>query len=191
AGGGALRWVQLLVIGAGIAVAAAFAIRRRGGRELVVAAGALTTTVLGATAAVSAVGGPDLFNQRYLTTLIPIGAAVLAVGVTAVDRRRLRGAAWVAVALTGAAVLAVRSGRELEPDPAPVLRAALVARPAEIRTNSAVIAYYLRALPVRLDRPFGLQQPVGPCPSPCLAIDDTRTPSGSRAPGEAVLRSGP
>jgi hypothetical protein len=60
-------------------------------------------------------------------------------------------------------------------------------------TNSAVVAYYLRDLKPRLDRPFGL----GPgleagcgasCRAPFLVVDDTRVANGPRAgPGAAHL----
>ncbi|HEX3346313.1 MAG TPA: hypothetical protein VHS09_17135, partial [Polyangiaceae bacterium] len=97
--------------------------------------------------------------------------------------------AGVAVAIVALAVFVQRLGREYEPDLAPVRTAVAALRPRMVLTNSAVVAYYLRRLPVVVDRPFGLG--VGreaSCPSPCVIVEDTRVPGGVRpGPGPSRL----
>jgi 4-amino-4-deoxy-L-arabinose transferase-like glycosyltransferase len=123
----------------------------------------------------------DIFNERYLTVLIPIGAALLAAAISRANRRWLWRLAVVAVAIIGVAVFVQRFGRQYQPDLAPVRTVVAALHPRRVLTNSAVVAYYLRRLPVVLDRPFGL----GPglqrsCPSPCVIVDDSRVPGGVR-----------
>jgi hypothetical protein len=191
---GALRWAQVVVIGVVLGAAAALAWRatapssaaRRGlGVLLTVGVGTLVAH------AVTAAVGPDIFNQRYLTVLIPLGAIVLGAGVAALPWRHA--GAWGAVALlaVGAAVAVQRAGRELEPDLAPV-RAAVAARhPARVATNSAVVAFYLRDLHPVLDRPFGLAPGGIPeCAEGCVVVDDARVPGGPR-PGPDGRAFGP
>jgi hypothetical protein len=99
----------------------------------------------------------------------------------------------VPAAAAGLAALAVaiavqRTGRELEPDPAPVRSAVRAAEPRLVLTNSAVAAFYLRGLPVVLDRPFGLgggDEP--PTERPYVVVDDERVGEGARpGPGRAT-----
>ncbi|MDQ6807239.1 MAG: glycosyltransferase family 39 protein [Actinomycetota bacterium] len=151
--------------------------------------------VLGTTAALIVVGhalaplfGTEVFNERYLTVLIPIGAALIAAAVGEANSRWLWGAAVVVVAIVGVAVFVQRNGREYEPDLAPVRTAVAVLHPRVVLTNSAVVAYYLRRLPVAVDRPFGLGSGrEHSCASPCVVVDDARVPGGAR-PGPGPSR---
>jgi 4-amino-4-deoxy-L-arabinose transferase-like glycosyltransferase len=181
-----LRWLQFLIVAA-VLVVAARSLARPAFRLL--AGTALGTLALHALVQIV---GPDVFAPRYLTELIPLGAA--AVGIW-VDGLRVRWALPVAAAVLaglGIAVIVQRSGRETEPNVAAIGR--LIAPAAGSRvvlTNSAVVSYYLRDLHPRLDKPFGL----GPgleagCVTPCRAsfvvVDDTRVAGGARAgPGRA------
>jgi hypothetical protein len=89
--------------------------------------------------------------------------------------------AAVLVAL-GVAVIVQRSDRELEPDYERVAAAVEAVRPRVVLTNSAVVGYYLRDLPVRLDRPFNLPRgdEEGAKP-PYVVVDDERVGDGHRA----------
>jgi hypothetical protein len=193
-----LRWLEFLVL-LGILAAVVGILRR----AVVADPGSprsRAVLVIATTAALVAVGhvlapafGIEVFNERYLTALIPIGGALIAAAVAEADERwRWRGqwgAATALVAVVGVAVFVQRAGREYEPDVAPVRTAVVALHPRTVLTNSAVVAYYLRRLPVIVDRPFGL----GPgreraCPSPCVIVDDTRVPGGARpGPGPARL----
>jgi hypothetical protein len=131
----------------------------------------------------------DIFNERYLTVLLPIGAALLAAAVGQISGRWVWQLAALLVVLVGVAVFVQRYGREYQPDLAPVRTAVAALHPREVLTNSAVVAYYLRRLPVVVDRPFGL----GPglersCVSRCVIVDDSRVPGGARpGPGPARM----
>lgn len=144
-------------------------------------------------AGIVAFAGPDVFAQRYLTVLIPLGAALLATGVVALPWRLAVPGTAAALCLLGVAVLAQRAGRELEPDPAPVVGAVRAADPDVVLTNSATIAYYLRDRRVILDRPFGLRTDRAGCTPGCraLAVDDERVAGGARRANGEVLRAGP
>ena len=127
--------------------------------------------------------GPDVFHQRYLTELVPVAIGVGAIGLARVPRAVPFAA--MALAALGIAVFAQRHGRELEPDVAAL--APLVASAGErvVLTNSAVIAYYLRELDPRLDRPFGLgdgyeARCAARCPVALAIVDDTRVAGGAR-----------
>ena len=185
----ALRWLQLLALIAALGWGAA-ALRKRGRTEFLLFAGVVLGTL--GLHAVVAVAGPDVFAQRYLTVLIPLGCAVIAFGVAQMPWRRAVPAAAAALAVLGAVVLVTRTGRELEPDPAPVL-ALLAEKRGErpVLTNSAVMSYYLRHLHPRLDRPFGLGLGLDAactpphCETAFAIVDDTRVAGGLRpGPGE-------
>jgi hypothetical protein len=125
--------------------------------------------------------GLDLFNERYLTPVIPLAAALVAVAVSEADRRLLWVGAGAGAALAAVAVFAQRLGAEYQPDLAPVRAAVEHIVPRELLTNSAVVAYYLRGEDPILDRPFGL----GPglesgCGRRCVVVDDARVPGGVR-----------
>jgi hypothetical protein len=141
--------------------------------------------------------GPDVFAQRYLTVLIPLGCVLAAHAVAAVRWRPAVPAAAAALLALGVAVFATRVDRELEPDWAPV-RAALAAREGRpVLTNSAVGAYYLRHLEPVLDRPFGLgtgrdTDCVPPhCATAFAIVDDARVAGGARPGAGTTLRFGP
>jgi hypothetical protein len=90
------------------------------------------------------------------------------------------------------AVVAQRYDRELEPPMAPVR--ALIEQSGEraVVTNSARVAFYLRDLHPRLDRPLGFgtdaEQACGRrCPALAI-VDDARAPAGVRAgPGHTEV----
>jgi hypothetical protein len=181
-----LRWLEFLVL-LGV-LAGVVALLRRGRRGARGAPPARTRAVLliATTGALVAVGhalapvfGTQVFNERYLTVLIPIGGALIAAAVAQADARWLWAVASVMVAVVGVAVFVQRFGREYEPDLAPVRTAVVALHPRTVLTNSAVVAYYLRRLPVTVDRPFGLG-PGRSCASPCVIVDDTRVPGGAR-----------
>lgn len=171
----ALRWLQFAAVAAVLVVAF-----RAAPRVLwVTAAGTL------ALHAAVALVGPDLFAPRYLTELIPLGAAAVGIWLAGL---RMRSAVPVAVAAMAALAIAVfvqRSGRELEPDVA-ALRPDVAAARRPVVTNSAVIAYYLGA---RLDRPFGLG--AGSCSDRCVVVEDLRVAGGPRPGAGRPRRIGP
>jgi hypothetical protein len=193
-----LRWLQFVLVAA--VCVWAF---RRAPRVLAITAGG--------TLALHAIAhwiGPDIFSPRYLTELIPIAAAALGCAVAGVEMRaaparvapargvaaggRVIAAFGAAVAVLGIAVAVKRTQGNGEPDLGATAKIILpAARNRIVLTNSAVVAYYLRDLHPRLDRPFGL----GPgleagCSPSCresfLIVDDLRVAGGTRAgPGTA------
>jgi hypothetical protein len=186
AGAGA-RWLEFAALLA-ILVAVAVVLRRARANRAV--------RVIATTAALTAAGhalapsfGTEVFNERYLTVLIPLGAALVAAAVEHTGARRRWRAAAALVLLVAVAVFVQRNGREYEPDLAPVRTAVTALHPRTVLTNSAVVAYYLRRLPVTVDKPFGLGPGREPeCASPCVIVDDSRVPGGARAgPGPARL----
>ena len=187
-----LRWLQFLAVTA--VVGGSLWLLWRGEGVQRTAARLLGGTVAGALVlhGLAAVVGPDVFAQRYLTTLIPLAVALGAGGVAALRWRPAAPLAAAALVAAGVVVFAERSGRELEPDPAPLRAAVTAARPAEVLTNSATIAFHLRHLPVTLDRPFGLDpgEELG-CAAPCVIVDDTRVAGGARPGPGARRRVGP
>jgi 4-amino-4-deoxy-L-arabinose transferase-like glycosyltransferase len=189
----ATRWLEFVAV-LGV-LAAALVILRRAVAADPGAPRARALKVIVTTGALVAAGhalapavGTEVFNERYLTVLIPIGAAVIAAAVEEANAPWLWRAAAVLVAVLGLAVFVQRLGREYEPDLAPVRTAVTALHPRMVLTNSAVVAYYLRRLPVIVDRPFGL----GPgrersCAAPCVIVDDSRVPAGAR-PGPGPSR---
>jgi 4-amino-4-deoxy-L-arabinose transferase-like glycosyltransferase len=193
AGRVAIRWGQFLAVGAALVVAAILALRRiasAGGeseptdgepaRTLVVIVLAASTFAYVAHA-VASLGGSHIFNQRYFTPLIPALAIVVAIGVSRLRWRLAGPLAAAALIMAGLAVFVQRTGRELEPDPAPLQAVAASAGSRPILTNSAVVAFYLRGHEVTVDRPFGLGEgDRSNCTSGCIVIDDHRVPRGVR-----------
>lgn len=183
-----LRWLQFLVIAA-VLVVAVRALERPAARLL---AGTACGTL--ALHALAHWAGPDVFAPRYLTELVPLECAIVAIAVSRIHLRAAVPVAAAALAALGVAVVVQRSGRELEPDVAGVVR--LIAPSAKGRivlTNSAVVAFYARDLHPRLDRPFGLGRGLEaacrqPCRSPFLIVDDTRVGTGARS-GEGSARA--
>jgi 4-amino-4-deoxy-L-arabinose transferase-like glycosyltransferase len=184
AGAAAGRWLQLLAVAALLA-AAVILLRRRARRD---DGARLALWLFGGTAAgtlvlhgVVALAGPDVFETRYLTALVPLSAALLAGGLDSLPWRSAAPVTAAALAALGAAVILQRSDRELEPDYERVAEVVDRARPRTVLTNSAVVAYYLRDLPVQLDRPFNL----GPgrearARPPYAVVDDRRVGDGPR-----------
>lgn len=185
------RWLQFLLI-AGVVAAGAVAVRRRDRRAFVLLAG--TGAGMLVLSGLVALAGPDVFAQRYLTVLIPLAAALAGGLIAALPWRRAPALAAAGLCLLGVAVFANRHGRELEPDPAPVVAAVERVGPDVVATNSAVMAYHLRDFPVTLDRPFGLERPGVPCTRPgCVAVgvDDARVAGGPRDAASTLLQVGP
>jgi len=182
------RTVQFVLIVAALTAAAAV-LRARGKTEALRLFGvtALGTLVLHAIAAPI---GPDIFAQRYLTSLIPLAIAVLAGGITFAPWRWATPVAAVALVGLGIAVFAQRYDRELEPPMAPVRAFIEQSGDPAVVTNSARVAFYLRDLRPRLDRPLGFgvdtEAACDPdCPVPLAIVDDARAPAGVRTgPGE-------
>lgn len=170
-----LRWLQFVAITAVLVVAFRAAPR------------VLWVTALGTLGlhAVVALVGPDVFAPRYLTELIPLGAAALGIWLAGVPVRAAVPVAAAAMAMLAVAVFVKRTGRELEPDIA-ALRPAVAAAQRPVVTNSAVIAYYLGA---RLDRPFGLGR--GSCSDRCVVVEDLRVAGGARPGSGKTRRMGP
>ncbi|MEA2497287.1 MAG: hypothetical protein QOJ29_5198, partial [Thermoleophilaceae bacterium] len=173
-----VRWLQFLLV-----AAVCVWIFRKAPRPIAAVAG--ITLVLHA---VTHWVGPDVFAPRYLTELIPL--ATIAVGFAIPQRMQV--VAIVAIALLAVGVGIKRAQGSDEPDIKAI--GALVTPGAKNRTvltNSAVVAYYLRDLHPRLDRPFGLGPGlesgcVGPCRASFLIVDDRRVANSPRVgPGAA------
>ncbi len=176
AGAVGVRWLQFLGVSALLAGALVLVARRSRPAAVLLGGTAVGALVLHA---VTALVGPDVFAARYMTALIPLGAA-LAGGAAAIVPWRAAAPAFAAVLVAvGVAVLAQRTGRELEPDYSraqPAVRGARV-----VLTNSAVIEYYLRHPRPTLDRPFGLGPGrEGRTKPPYGVVDDSRVGAGAR-----------
>ena len=175
AGAPGVRWLQALTVAA--ALVAAVVLVLRGRRLLVVLVGgtALGTVVLHAAVATI---GPDVFEPRYLTVLVPLAAALLGAGVDALPWRAAPPLAALALVAAGVAVVGQRTGRELEPDYEEV-QADVPDR--KVLTNSAVVAYYLRDRRPVLDRPFDLGRGLEDrTVLPYAVVDDSRVGTGPR-----------
>jgi hypothetical protein len=183
------RTLQFALIAAAL-TAAVLVLRRHGKRDTLVLLGGTALGTLALHAVVAPIG-PDIFAQRYLTSLIPLALALLAGAVVLLPWRWAAPAATAVLLGLGVAVFVQRHDRELEPDMAPI--AALIEESGEptVLTNSARVAFYLRHLDARLDRPLGfgldLEAACGPrCPLALAIVDDERVPAGVRpGPGEA------
>lgn len=176
AGAVGVRWLQFLGLAALLAGALVLVARRsRPGVVLLggTAAGALVLH------AFTALVGPDVFAARYMTALIPLGAALAGGAVALLPWRAVAPAFAAVLVAVGVAVVAQRAGRELEPDYAraqPAVRGARV-----VLTNSAVIEYYLHHPRPVLDRPFDLGPGrEGQTRRPYAVVDDSRVGAGAR-----------
>ena len=178
AGSTAVRWLQFLaialVLGAALAV-----IARRSPPALVLfgctAAGALVLHAL------TALVGPDVFAPRYMTVLIPLGAALVGGAAVALPWRAAVPATAAALVAVAVAVVVQRTGRELEPDYARVGTVVRAAGARTVLTNSAVEEYYGNHPRPRLDRPFGLSRGLEPrTRAPYAVVDDSRVGEGAR-----------
>ena len=187
AGGTLARSGQLIALVAAAVVAAAL-VRRRSPPAFWLLPG-LALGVLLLHGAV-ALAGPDVFASRYLTILIPLLAATLAVAISSLPWRWATPAAAVALGFLAVAVFVTRHGRELEPDPRTAAPAVRAAGGRTVLTNSAVVAFYLRDLDPIVDRPFGLGTGRG-CGRGCAALDDTRVAGGPRPGLRELARAGP
>jgi hypothetical protein len=170
-----LRWLQFAVVAAVLTVAAR-ALGRTAFRLL--AGTALATLALHALAQMV---GPDVFAPRYLTELVPLGAAVLGIAVSRLRMRAAMPAAAAVLVALAVAIVVQRAGHDAQPDVAAVGR--IVAPSAAGRTvvtNSAVVAYYLRALHARLDRPFGLGDGCAASCGRVLVVEDLRVANSPR-----------
>jgi hypothetical protein len=143
--------------------------------------------------AIVAFPGPDIFEARYLSGLIPFIVVLVASAVVAISWRLAVPLACLVLVALSLVIFAKREGRELEPDVAaagPVLEH-VGAR--TVLTNSAVVVYYLRDWQPRLDRPFGLgtgdeEACRRICPSPVVVVDDSRVGAGPRSgPGRRFV----
>lgn len=189
AGAVGVRWVQFLAVAAVMVGAMVGVARRSRPAALLLAGTAVGGLVLHA---LTALVGPGVFAPRYMTALIPFGAALVGGAVAASPWRVTAPAAAAALLAVGVAVVAQRTGRELEPDYA---RAEPVVRDAGARavlTNSAVVEYYLEHPRPTLDRPFGLGPGREPGTRPPYAVvDDSRVGQGARPGPGRVARIGP
>lgn len=130
--------------------------------------------------AIAGAVGIDLFNQRYLTILIPLGAALGAAAIVTSKRQPLILAAVLLLLALGVVGIARRYRGEYEPDFTPIRVAALANHPGTVLSNTPVVLYYLRSLHPRLDRPYNLGRGgAESCLRPCLIIDDARVRGGS------------
>src|SRR3954447_4459391 len=173
-----LRWLQFLAI-AVVLVGALVVVARRSRIAAVLLGGtAMGTLVLHA---LTALVGPDVFTPRYMTALIPLGAALVGGAAAVMPWRPAVPVVAAALLAAGVAVVAQRTGRELEPDYSraePVVRAAGA---RTVLTNSAVVEYYLHNPRPILDRPFGLGTGLERAARrPFAVVDDSRVGAGAR-----------
>ena len=182
---GALRSAQALVLVLVLGWACA-RLRRAASREAFWLLAGVLVAVLGLYLVVTAVD-TDIFRERYMTTVIPLASAVLAGAIASLRWRMAVPAAAALLAVLGVAIVAVRAGREYEPDsPAAVAVAAAHGR-RTVLTNSAVVAFYGRHLKVIVDRPFGLGHGIeASCAPRCAVIDDQRFGGVRAGPGPRI-----
>lgn len=206
AGAAPLRWLQLAaVVGAlGLGTAALAGAWGRIGdrapadRRLALWLFAIVPALAFVAHLAVAIVGPNILDARYLTPLVPLVGVLAICLAEALALRAAAPAVAVAAILLlalGVAVFVKRHGREIEPDRGPVRAAVEAAGARTVLTNSPVVAYYLRDLPVRLDRPFGLGGDEGACaaacPPPLVVVEDSRLPGGWRQGPGAVQVFGP
>ena len=181
------RWLIFGALVALVAVAALLlrgAVRRAGesGRRAILLL-AITAALVLIVHAITGALGFDVFNQRYLTILIPLAAALGAVALVSTERRYVIVGAAVLLAAVGIVNAARRYHHEWQPSLAPVRAAAIATHPRTVLTNTPVVLYYLGSLRPVLDRPFdlgaGRQRS---CARPCLIIDDGSTHTGTPRP---------
>lgn len=200
AGSAALRALQLAAIVGALALAATLLWRRSGRlarlgdeqREVAVWLLVVAPAAAVVLHAAVSIPGPAIFDSRYLVGLIPFTCALLAAGVDALPWRWALPVVAAGLLALAVAVFAQRYDRELQPDLTPVAEQIRAAEARTTLTNSPVVAYYLRDLEPRLDRPFGLgnDEPrcTAGCERPLAVVEDVRLPGGVRAgPGEPTV----
>lgn len=177
------RWLEFGVM-LGLAVGSVVVLRRGwngkhdSARRLILLLGGTFALTLAGHAIVGAVG-VDVFSQRYMTILVPVGAGLGAVALVSVERRSLPILAAVALLGLGIAALARRYQGQWEPDVTPIRLAALQAHSRTVLTNTPTVLYYLRSLEPQFDRPNNLGPGrVQSCARPCLIVDDSRVHGG-------------
>lgn len=180
-----VRDLQALVVVAVVAYACVFVWRRAPRQAFWLLAGVLIAGVV-LQLLVTAVE-TNIFRERYLTTLIPLGAAVVAAVLDGLRWRYATQVAAAVMAVLGVAIFIHRAGKEYEPDTAAAVAVAQSHGYRMIITNSAVVAFYGRRLDVVVDRPMGL----GPgiertCAPRCAVIDDARNGGVRHGPGPTV-----
>ncbi len=181
------RWLIFAALAAGI-VAMAVILRRRfpgrgtpAGSTILLIASVAVLTLVGH--AVAAWVGIDVFDQRYLTILIPLGAALGAAAVMAAGSRIAIAVAVTLLGALGVVDFAKRYHHQWQPDLSPVRAQALAMHPATVLTNTPVVDYYLQKLHPHVDRPFDLGAgQAQTCTRPCLIVDDLRVHTGTPRP---------
>jgi dolichyl-phosphate-mannose-protein mannosyltransferase len=126
----------------------------------------------------------NIFRQRYLTALIPLGAAAIAGAVSTLSWRYAARAVAAGLLVLGVAIAVRRAGHEYEPDSPAAVALARAHGHTTILTNSADVAFYGRRLHVVLDRPFGMGSGIErTCAPGCAVIDDARFGGVRPGPG--------
>jgi 4-amino-4-deoxy-L-arabinose transferase-like glycosyltransferase len=129
----------------------------------------------------------DIFKSRYMTTVIPLGVAVVAGAVVGLRWRPAVPLAAAALVALAVAIVVTRAAREYEPDTPAAVAIAQHAGYRVILTNSSQVAFYGRRLDVILDRPFGISRGRRtPCSEPCTVIDDGRFGGVRAGPGPRI-----
>jgi uncharacterized membrane protein len=180
---GAGRWLELVAL-AGLAAMAVVLLRRAAPRidsvtrrTVALVAGTAGLTVIGH--AIAGAAGIDLFNQRYLTILIPLAAALGAAALVATGRTPLLVAVSLLLVALGVVGAIRRYHNDYAPSLAPVRAATLALHPRSVLTNTPVVLYYMSSFRPQLDRPFNLGRGrAQSCARPCLIIDDLAIRTG-------------
>lgn len=184
AGSAGLRWLQAAAVLTGVGWSCLRLWRSASPEASWLLAGVLVAMILGHLV-VSAVDAP-IFHQRYLTTMLGLGAAVVAGALSTLGRRVVAVAAG-ALLVGGVGVGIHRAGREYEPDIGHAVAVVRASRYPTILTNSAVAAFYGRDLHVVLDRPFGLGTGIErSCAPACAVLDDQRNGGVRGGPGPRI-----
>ncbi len=129
----------------------------------------------------------NIFEERYLTTLIPLGSAILAGAAVLLSWKRAVPVLAAVMLILGVAIAVRRAGKQYEPNTPAVIAFVHAHGYSTTLTNSAVIAFYGRHLHVDLDRPFGIGQGIErECAPRCVVIDDARNGGVRPGPGPRV-----
>ena len=181
----AVRDLQALVVIAVIAFACAWVWRRARREAFWLLAGVLIAGV--ALQLLATAVETNIFKERYLTTLIPLGSALVAAVLVEIPWRYAVHAAAATMVVLGVAIFVHRAGTEYEPDSPAAVAVAEAHGYRMILTNSAVIAFYGRRLHVIVDRPMGLGQGIErSCAPRCAVIDDGRFGGVRPGPGPTI-----